>query len=69
MSKDYEELLRVQENCMDILKIAIDKMNKSPPKPSRSFRDLYKDQFINVNEQFIRGTYNDRQRNFRKISK
>ena len=69
MSNDYDELMRVQENCMDILKIAIDKMNKTHHKPSRSFRDIYQDQFINVNEQFLRGTYNDRQRDFRKVSK
>ena len=65
MSKDLNELYRVQENCMDIVKIAIDKLNKEPTRSYKSFRDIYKDQFINVNEQFLRGTYNDVERHKR----
>ena len=54
---------------MDIVKIAIDKLNKVPVKPSRTLKDIYHDQFININETFLRGIYNDRQRNLTSKSR
>ena len=69
MKHSVDDLYRVQQDCMDIVKIAIDKMNKTPAKDSTTIRDLYRDQFININETTLRGIYNDRQRNLRKISR
>ena len=68
-SKETEELMRVQENCSDFLQIIADKLNKKPQRPSRFLRDIYQNQFVNINEQQLRGIYNDRQRNLRKVSK
>lgn len=69
MKYSVEDLYRVQEDCMDIVKIAIDKMNKKPPKVLSTLRDIYQNQFININETTLRGIYNDRQRNFRSKSR
>lgn len=69
MKHNVDDLYRVQQDCMDIVKIAIDKMNKAPVKDSTTIRDLYRDQFININETFLRGIYNDRQRDLRKTSR
>lgn len=65
MKYNVEDLYRVQEDCMDIVKIAIDKMNKAPAKRSSTLQSIYQNQFININETFLIGVYNDRQRNFR----
>lgn len=66
MSKRLEELEEVQENFMAILKIAIDKMNKKPMKKVQTLREVYLNQFVNINETVLRGIYDDRQRNLRK---
>lgn len=66
MSKRLEELEEVQENFMAILKIAIDKMNKKPIKKVQTLREVYLNQFVNINETVLRGIYDDRQRNLRK---
>ncbi len=65
MKHSVEDLYRVQEDCMDIVKIAIDKMNKRPQKPSSTLRDIYQNQFININETTLRGIYNGVERHKR----
>ena len=69
MKHNVDDLYRIQQDCMDIVKIAIDKMNKAPVKDSTAIRDLYQNQFININETFLRGIYNDRQRNLTSKSR
>lgn len=69
MKSDEEELYRLQENCMDIVQIAVDKMNKRPPQRCTTLKDIYENYFININEQQLRRIYNDRSRNFRSKSK
>ena len=67
MHKETLELLRLQENCADFLQIISDKMNRKPIKPTMTLRDIYQNQFVNINEQQLKGIYNDRQRDLRKI--
>lgn len=69
MNKETRELLRVQENCADFLQIIADKMNRKPMRPTQTLRDIYQNQFVNINEQQLKGIYNGRERNLRKISK
>lgn len=69
MNKETRELLRVQENCADFLQIIADKMNRKPVRPTQTLRDIYQNQFVNINEQQLKGIYNGRERNLRKISK
>lgn len=69
MHKETEELIRVQENCSDLLQIAVDKMNRSPVRFSQTLREVYLNQFVNINEQQLKGIYNDRQRDIRKIQR
>lgn len=69
MNKETRELLRVQENCADFLQIIADKMNRKPMRSAQTLRDIYQNQFVNINEQQLKGIYNGRERNLRKISK
>ena len=69
MHTDWDEIERIQENCSDLLRIIADKMNRPPKRPSMSLRDIYLNQFVNINEQQLRGIYNDRQRNLRKLQR
>lgn len=69
LKSDEEILEGIQQNCSTLLQIIFDKMNEPPAKPLRTLRDIYLDQFVNINEQQLKGIYNDRQRNLRKISK
>lgn len=69
MNKETRELLRVQENCADFLQIIADKMNRKPVRPTQTLRDIYQNQFVNINEQQLKGIYNGRERNLRKVSK
>lgn len=69
MHKETEDLIVIQNNCLDFLRIAVEKMNKKPIKFSNPLKDIYMNQFILINEQTLRGIYNDRQRIIRKVSK
>lgn len=65
MNKETRELLRVQENCADVLQIIADKMNRAPYKPGLTLRDIYMSQFVNINEQQLKGIYNGVERHKR----
>lgn len=69
MHKETRDLYMIQENCSDLLRIAIEKMNKKPVKPMNILRKIYQDAFININEQTLRGIYYDRQRNLTRIQR
>lgn len=69
MHKETYELLRVQENCADLLDIVAKKVNRRPQKHTMTLRDIYINQFVNINEQQLRGIYNDRARTIGKVQK
>jgi len=69
MHKETNELLQVQESCSDFLQIMFDKMNRKPVKPVHTLHEVYLNQFININEQQLKGIYNDRQRNIRRMQR
>lgn len=69
MHKETYELQRIQDNCSDFLQIIADIMNRKPPKPTKTLRDIYQDQFININEQQLKGIYNDRARTIGKVQR
>lgn len=69
MHKETRDLYMIQENCSDLLRIAIEKMNKKPVKTVNIIRKIYQDAFININEQTLRGIYYDRQRNLTRIQR
>lgn len=69
MHKETRDLYMIQENCSDLLRIAIEKMNKKPVKTINILRKIYQDAFININEQTLRGIYYDRQRNLTRIQR
>lgn len=69
MHKETRDLYIIQENCSDLLRIAIEKMNKKPVKPMNTLRKIYQDAFININEQTLRGIYYDRQRNLTRMQR
>lgn len=61
--------MRVQAGLDSLLEQIAKRINQKPVRPSMSLRDIYLNQFVNINEQQIRGIYNDRQRNFRKLQR
>lgn len=69
LKKETRELMRVQAGLDSLLEQIAKRINQKPVRPSMSLRDIYLNQFVNINEQQIRGIYNDRQRNFRKLQR
>lgn len=61
--------MRVQAGLDSLLEQIAKRINQKPARPSMSLRDIYLNQFVNINEQQLRGIYNDRQRNFRKLQR
>lgn len=61
--------MRVQAGLDSLLEQIAKRINQKPARPSVSLRDIYLNQFVNINEQQLRGIYNDRQRNFRKLQR
>lgn len=61
--------MRVQAGLDSLLEQIAKRINQKPARPSMSLRDIYLNQFVNINEQQLRGIYNDRRRNFRKLQR
>lgn len=65
MKKETRELIQVQAGLQCLVEQALKTAYQKPAKPSMTLRDIYISQFININEQQLKGIYNDRSRNFR----
>lgn len=57
--------MRVQAGLDSLLEQIAKRINQKPVRPSMSLRDIYLNQFVNINEQQLRGIYNGVERHKR----